>query len=272
MAVPPHGDRYASTTPAQLTGRLIAPGVGVFTLYVVSVSTVRGGHTGARLLVVDDDPAVRELVRRFLEEDGFRVETAADVTTAREKLVSAPPQLVLLDIMLAGDDGLGLLSDLRRTSDIPVILLTGRGREADRILGLKLGADDYVVKPFFPGELSARIETILRRARPARPEQTNRLEFGRLIIDPVTREVHVDGTVRDTTAKEFDLLAFLAASPRQVFSRDQLLDHVWESSSEWQDAATVTEHVRRIRRKIEDDPDHPKWIKTVRGVGYRFEP
>jgi DNA-binding response OmpR family regulator len=137
------------------------------------------------------------------------------------------------------------------------------------VLGLKLGADDYVVKPFSPAELAARIETVLRRAKGAPTAQS--MEFGRLSINIATREVRVDGEVRETTAKEFDLLAFLASSPRQVFTRDQLLDHVWASSADWQDSATVTEHVRRIRRKIEDDPDHPHWITTVRGVGYRFE-
>ena len=237
------------------------------------VSYVPSATSGARLLVVDDDPAVREFLRRSLVEDGFSVETAADATTARSLLRGSPPELVLLDIMLAGEDGLGLLSEIRASSAVPVILLTGRGREADRILGLKLGADDYVVKPFSPGELTARIETVLRRSRPS-PVTPARLtlDFGRLTIDPGSREVRVDGTLRETTAKEFDLLSFLAASPRQVFSRHQLLDQVWESSSEWQDSATVTEHVRRIRKKIEDDPDHPHWIRTVRGVGYRFEP
>jgi two-component system phosphate regulon response regulator PhoB len=229
------------------------------------------GGPGARVLVVDDDAAIRDLLTAGLSEDGYRVDTAPDVPTARTKLASTPsPELVILDILLAGDDGLGLLGDIRRTSNVPVILLTGKSRETDRIVGLKLGADDYVVKPFSLGELSARIESVLRRAnpKPASPAK----DFGRLVIDTATREVRVDGEVRDTTAKEFDLLAFLAASPRQVFSREQLLDHVWGSSSEWQDSATVTEHIRRIRKKIEDDPDRPRWIATVRGVGYRFEP
>ena len=225
----------------------------------------------ARVLVVDDDPAIRDLLTAGLSEDGYRVDTAPDVPTARTKLASMPsPELVILDILLAGDDGLGLLGDIRRTSNVPVILLTGKSRETDRIVGLKLGADDYVVKPFSLGELSARIESVLRRANP-KPANPTR-DFGRLVIDTATREVRVDGEVRETTAKEFDLLAFLVASPRQVFSRDQLLDHVWGSSSEWQDSATVTEHIRRIRKKIEDDPDKPRWIATVRGVGYRFEP
>ncbi|MEA3076555.1 MAG: hypothetical protein QOF60_1463 [Actinomycetota bacterium] len=241
------------------------------TTSVYWVTSLPAGRPGRRILVVDDDPLVREYLTVGLTDDGFRVDTAADASAARAKLAAAPtPELVLLDIQLAGEDGLGLLGDIRRTSEIPVVLLTGKGREADRIVGLKLGADDYVVKPFSLGELAARIETILRRSssRPASPA----MEFDRLAVDLVTREVRVDGGLKETTAKEFDLLAFLASSPRQVFSREQLLDQVWGSSSEWQDSATVTEHVRRIRKKIEDDPDQPRWIRTVRGVGYRFEP
>jgi DNA-binding response OmpR family regulator len=152
---------------------------------------------------------------------------------------------------------------------VAVILLTGKDAEADRVLGLKLGADDYVVKPFSPAEIAARIATVLRRVR---PPATSRLEFDGLVIDLNTREVHVNGELVTTTAKEFDLLAFLASSPRQVFSREQLLDHVWKSSSEWQSADTVTEHIRRLRRRIEPDPEHPRWISTVWSVGYRFDP
>jgi DNA-binding response OmpR family regulator len=151
-----------------------------------------------------------------------------------------------------------------------VILLTGRGAQADRVLGLKLGADDYVVKPFSPAEVAARITSVLRRARPeAAPA---RLEFDGLSIDLATREVSVRGTIVPTTAKEFDLLVFLARSPRQVFSRQQLLEQVWQSSSAWQSPDTVTEHVRRLRRRIEEDPENPRWILTVWSVGYRFQP
>jgi DNA-binding response OmpR family regulator len=151
-----------------------------------------------------------------------------------------------------------------------VILLTARGSEADRIMGLKLGADDYVVKPFSPGELTARITSVLRRTRSAAPQSV--LEFDGLVLDLATREVTAGDLLVTTTAREFDLLAFLAGSPRQVFSRQQLLANVWDSSEEWQDPDTVTEHIRRIRRRIEPDPDHPRWIRTVRGVGYRFDP
>jgi DNA-binding response OmpR family regulator len=226
-----------------------------------------------RILLVDDDADLRDLLVRALRADGYRVDTAPDIVSSRTMLATSPPDLVLLDIMLAGEDGLGLLGDIRRTSELPVILLTGKGREADRVVGLKLGADDYVVKPFSVSELAARIETVLRRAGPrAARGKAQVLDFGRIQIDPSTREVRKDGEPCPMTAKEFDLLAYLATSPRQVFSREQLLDHVWGSSSEWQDTATVTEHVRRVRKKIEDDPNQPQWIVTFRGVGYRFEP
>jgi DNA-binding response OmpR family regulator len=151
-----------------------------------------------------------------------------------------------------------------------VILLTARTEESDRVVGLELGADDYVVKPFSPRELVARVRSVLRRSVPSAAPQ--RLVFGELIIDTATREVSVNGHVVDTTAREFDLLAFLASSPRQVFSRGQLLQHVWKSSSEYQDPSTVTVHVRRLRTKIESDSEHPRHITTVWGVGYRFEP
>jgi two-component system, OmpR family, phosphate regulon response regulator PhoB len=224
----------------------------------------------ATILVVDDDDAVRTLLSRALGADGFAVEAVADGAAARDALASRTPDLVVLDLMLGSDDGLDILATLRQTSDVPVILLTGRGDEHDRILGLKLGADDYLVKPFSPGELAARITSVLRRTR--RPASSQTIDFGDLHIDLTTREVTLNRSLVELTAKEFDLLAYFAQFPRQVFSRDQLLAQVWESSSEWQDSATVTEHVRRIRRKIEDDPDNPRWIRTVRGVGYRFEP
>jgi DNA-binding response OmpR family regulator len=190
-----------------------------------------------------------------------------------EALAAPDADLVLIDIVLGDEDGRDLLQELRRISDVPVVFLTGRGHEMDRIAGLKMGADDYIVKPFSPGELSARLESVLRRSgrRDRTPATGSGLQFGPLRIDPVTREVEVDGTLIELTAKEFDLTLFLASSPRQVFSRQQLLQHVWSSSSEWQDEATVTEHIRRIRRKIEGDPEQPRWITTVRGVGYRFE-
>jgi DNA-binding response OmpR family regulator len=220
---------------------------------------------------VDDDPDVRAYLVRVLDEEGYDVDTAPNGRAALAAVAARRPDVVLLDIMLAGESGLELLAELRRHDDVPIILVTGRGAEVDRVLGLRLGADDYVVKPFSFPELSARIASVLRRSAP-RAAGPSQLAFGSLVIDPGSREVLVDGSLVPTTAKEFDLLSFLAGSPRQVFTRQQLLEHVWASSSNWQDAATVTEHIRRLRLKIEEDPDSPKRIATVRGVGYRFEP
>ncbi len=215
---------------------------------------------------------LRNLLSRLLRMDGYEVLEAEDGETALDVVAREKPDLVLLDVMLPARDGLDVLGDLRRTSNIPVILVSALGAEADRVLGLKMGADDYVTKPFSAAELSARIESVLRRsAMRGVPEPAGCLSFDGLVIDLGTREVRVAGDKAEMTAKEFDLLAYLAGSPRQVFSREQLLQQVWGSSSNWQSDATVTEHVRRLRRKIEFDPDNPRWITTVRGVGYRFE-
>jgi DNA-binding response OmpR family regulator len=226
----------------------------------------------ATVLVVDDEPMVREVVARYLELDGLRVEQAADGTAAAEWLTGHRPDLVVLDIMLPGTDGLSILRQLRTAGDVPVILLTARADEIDRVLGLELGADDYVVKPFSPRELAARVRSVLRRVNAPASDGRAPVEFGGLRIDPTTRDVTVDGAGVDLTPKEFDLLYTLARSPRQVFSRRQLLSQVWDSAPEYQDAATVTVHVGRLRQKLEDSPDNPRWITTVWGVGYRFEP
>lgn len=225
---------------------------------------------GVRVLVVDDEPMVCEVVTAYLERDGFDVTQAADGRSALEALRSERPDLVVLDVMLPEVDGFSVLSQLRRTSDVPVILLTARTEEPDRILGFELGADDYVLKPFSPRELAARVRSVLRRSMPA--ASAPRLDFDGLTIDGATREVTCDGSTVELTPKEFDLLAYLAASPRQVFSRAQLLEQVWDSSADYQDPSTVTVHVRRLRKKIEIDPETPRWIHTVWGVGYRFEP
>ena len=221
--------------------------------------------------MVDDDPEIRALLTRVLGEAGYRVSEASDGASALTSMSEKRPDLVLLDVVLGAEDGLDVLATMRRTSDVPVIMLTGKGLELDRVLGLKLGADDYVVKPFFPAELAARIGTVLRRSRP-REASAGRMQFGDLGVDTSTREVSLGSGPIEMTAKEFDLLAFMARSPRQVFTRAQLLEQVWDSSAAWQGEGTVTEHVRRIRRKIEVDPDNPRWLRTVRGVGYRFEP
>jgi DNA-binding response OmpR family regulator len=224
-----------------------------------------------RLLIVEDDKEMRDLLAQLLAIDGYDVQAVGDSATAISALARQEPDLVLLDIMLGSEDGRELLKELRRMSDVPVVFLTARSHEIDKIAGLKMGADDYIVKPFSPGELSARVESLLRRSRRA-PRPSGIADFGGLRIDFVAREVEVENCVVDLTPKEYDMLAFLAASPRRAFSRAQLLDHVWSSSSDWQGEATVTEHIRRLRKKIEKDADHPQWITTVRGVGYRFEP
>jgi len=227
---------------------------------------------GARVLVVDDEPMVREVVATYLQRDGLQVEEAADGPSALAALAAQRPDLVVLDIMLPGTDGLTILRRLRAEGDIPVILLTARAEEVDRVLGLELGADDYVVKPFSPRELAARVRTVLRRSAPASAGPAAALTFGPLRIDPVAREVHVGGREVVLTVKEFDLLHALARAPRKVFSRRQLLAEVWDSAPEYQDPATVTVHVGRLRQKLEADPNEPRWITTARGIGYRFEP
>lgn len=224
-----------------------------------------------RILVVDDEPMVREVVCAYLDREGFKVAEAATGPDAVEMLNSEEPNLLILDVMLPGADGFSILNELRRHSDMPVILLTARTDELDRILGLELGADDYVVKPFSPRELVARVKTVLKRLN-SESLSYERYDFDGLVVDGKTREVFVDGDSVDLAPKEFELLEFFCASPRQVFTRVQLLEQVWDSSADWQDPATVTVHVRRVRQKIETDHRSPRWIKTVWGVGYRFEP
>jgi DNA-binding response OmpR family regulator len=222
------------------------------------------------VLVVDDEPIVRDVVVRYLQRDGFDTLEAADGDEARRLIESSSPQLVVLDVMLPGTDGLALCRWIRSRGELPVIMLTARGEEADRIVGLELGADDYVTKPFSPRELAVRVRTVLRRtAQAASPEE--RLDLGRLVVDARTREVTVDGQQLRLTAKEFDLLFFLASHPRQVFSRGQLMDRVWGYAAAL-DTGTVTVHVQRLRSKIEPDPKIPQHLETVWGVGYRFVP
>jgi len=229
------------------------------------------------VLVVDDEPMVREGVTRYLEQDGHLVQGLGDGDRAVAWLRGNRPALVVLDVMLPGVDGLQVLREIRRHGDVPVILLTARADEVDRVVGLELGADDYVVKPFSPRELAVRVRNLLRRATAAAGSDGGGdggtvLCHGDLRIDVGAREVVLSGRHVELTPKEFDLLAFLAASPRQVFSRRQILEHVWGSSPDYQDPATVTVHVGRIRQKLDVHPDEPRWIATSRGVGYRFEP
>ena len=223
---------------------------------------------GQRILIVDDEPRILEVVATYLRRDGYQVETAVDGKSARRGLTDFKPDLVVLDLMLPAVSGFEVLNEIRRAGDLPVILLTARAEESDRVAGLELGADDYVVKPFSPRELVARVRTVLRRST-AKP-LSDPYEYDGIVIDVARRVAMVDEEQMELTAKEFDLLAFLVAHPLQVFSRGDLLGQVWGSSPEWQDPATVTVHVRRIRQKIEADTQDPRWIQTVWGVGYRL--
>jgi two-component system response regulator ResD len=226
---------------------------------------------GARILVVDDDTSIRTLLRRLLTTAGYAVDEAGDGPSALEKVPTFGPDLLLLDIMMPGQDGLDVLARLRETSDVPVILLTAKGDEVHRVLGFRFGADDYVVKPFSTAELVGRIGAVLRRTGAGRGNHHHELRFDGLHIDPATRRVTVHGQPVELPAREYELLSFLAASPEQAFSREQLLDRLWPASAD-RNPATVTEHIARIRRRIEDDPERPRWVRTVRGVGYRFDP
>jgi DNA-binding response OmpR family regulator len=226
------------------------------------------------VLIVEDDADNASLLERYLAGQGFDVTVVVSGALALSTTSSTTPDIILLDIGLGDEDGRDVLRELRLLSDVPVIFLTGRGLESERIAGLKMGADDYIVKPFSLAEVAARIESVLRRAGSSldqHRDDVSTMQFGDLTINEKTHEVHLSGELLELTSKEFALFAFLARSPRQVFSREQLLQNVWESSGDWQNDATVTEHIRRLRAKIETDPDHPHLITTVRGVGYRFE-
>lgn len=223
------------------------------------------------MLVVDDEPMVREVVCAYLDREGFNTIEAVDGAGALDCVATDRPDLIILDVMLPKLDGYSVLADLRKRTNVPVILLTARTEEVDRVLGLELGADDYVVKPFSPRELVARVRSVLRRAQ-SPDESSPTLEFDGIVIDGTSREVMVGGDSVDMPPMEFDLLHHLASSPKRVFSRSELLENVWGSSTDWQDPSTVTVHVRRLRQKIESDPDDPQWLITVWGRGYRFEP
>ena len=222
------------------------------------------------VLVVDDEPVVSEVVGNYLARDGHRVTRVGDGAAALDVVANDPPDLVVLDVMLPSVDGFGVLEIIRRGGATPVIMLTARTDERDRINGLDLGADDYVVKPFSPRELTARVRSVLRRTRATHGEPA--IECGRIRLDPESRTVTVDEKGVEVTPRELELLGFFLRNPGRAFSRAELLDHVWRSSSEWQDPSTVTVHMRRLRTKIESDPDDPRHLLTVWGVGYRFEP
>jgi DNA-binding response OmpR family regulator len=226
-----------------------------------------------KILVVEDDANVAEVLSRYLRREGFEVACLDDGAAALEQALAAPPDLAVLDIMLPGLSGLELCRRLRAVMDVPIIMLTALGEEADRVVGLELGADDYVTKPFSPREVTARVKAILRRARApndAAPEASAPLAAGDIRLDPRTREVEIRGGQVALTALEFDLLSFFVRHPREVFGRDQLLEQVW--GFQVADSSTVTVHVRRLRQKVEADPADPLHIKTIWGVGYRFDP
>jgi DNA-binding response OmpR family regulator len=226
-------------------------------------------QTVSTILVVDDEPIVREVVVRYLERDGFRTLEAASGDEAQRLLERQPPSLVVLDVMLPGIDGLELCRWIRSRSDLPIVMLTARGEETDRIVGLELGADDYLTKPFSPRELAVRVRNLLRRTTGPSVENERALEFADVEINAATREVRKSGEPLRLTLKEFDLLWFLASHPRRVFTRQELMDRVWGYRSAL-DTGTLTVHIRRLREKIEDDPGRPRHLETVWGLGYRF--
>ncbi len=229
-------------------------------------------RAGASVLVVDDEPTIGEVVSRYLRRAGYEARVAHDGREALALAAAKRPDLVLLDVMMPGPDGLEVMKRLRaREHDrVAVIMLTAKGEESDRVAGLRLGADDYVVKPFSPAELLARVAAVLRRVEPT-VERAEPLTFGGLEIDAAGRRAIVRGEEAQLTQREFDLLVFLARHPGQVFTRDQLMDCVWRYPF-YTDSSTVTVHIRRLRAKVEVDPGDPRWIETVWGVGYRFRP
>jgi two-component system, OmpR family, response regulator ResD len=223
-----------------------------------------------RILVVEDEPTVADIVDRYLRRDGYEVNVAHDGLRALEEYDRFQPELVVLDLMLPGLDGMELCRRIRAHANTPIIMLTARGDEVDKLVGLEIGADDYMTKPFSPRELVARVKAVLRRT--AMPyKDGDSLRFNSLRINGRTRVVEDDRGQMTLTAREFDLLFFLARHPGQVFSRDQLLDNVWDFEFPG-DASTVTVHMRRLRAKVETDPSRPRHLKTVWGVGYKFEP
>jgi len=227
-----------------------------------------------RILVVEDDLTVSEVVTRYLQREGYVVEVAYDGAVALASALADPPELVVLDLMIPSLDGFEVCRRLRAAAPVPVIMLTAQGEEADRIVGLELGADDYVSKPFSPRELTARVKAVLRRAggpvAGAGTGEPTLLEAGGLKVDTVAHEARRDGELVALTSREFDLLVHLMRHPRRAFRREDLLEQVWGFA--YGDTSTVTVHVRRLREKIETDPADPRYVCTVWGVGYRFEP
>ncbi len=227
-----------------------------------------GHDEPATILVVDDDETFMHLVTTLLEGEGHRVVPASAGDAALTAVLRNAPDLIILDLEMPGMSGLELLSRVRPRVTVPIMVVSGREAESERVLAFDLGADDYVVKPFLLREFAARVRSALRRARTV---QDAVYSFDTVEIRLGAREVTVDGQPVALSRREFDLLAYLASRAGQAIPREQLLRDVWHSSDEWQDTATVTEHIRRIRLKIERDPAHPRWIRGVRNVGYRLE-
>jgi DNA-binding response OmpR family regulator len=223
------------------------------------------------ILIVEDEPSIAEVVELYLRRADYKVQVVGESSAALNLLEQHLPDLIILDIMLPGVDGFSILRWLRDHSDVPVIIITARRQEVDRIAGLELGADDYVVKPFSPQELVSRVRAVLRRVQRADKKAEKSLTYGNLSADPQTRLVNLAGQEIVLTSLEFDLLWLLMCHPRQVFTRKQLLEHVW-GVTDYIDPGTVTVHLRRLREKIEIDPSQPTRLVTVWGVGYKFEP
>jgi two-component system response regulator ResD len=226
-----------------------------------------------RILIVDDDPYVREVIAQYLQLEGYEVMQAANGLQALTMASEHAPDLVVLDLMLPGMDGFEVASRLRAVSAVPILMLTGRADEADKLAGFGVGADDYMTKPFRPRELVMRVQAMMRRLEATSVPAMildDALRVGDLVIRPRLREVTRDATTLDLTAKEFDLLYFLASHPKQVFTRQQLLQHVWHYDY-YGDSRTVTVHMRRLRQKVEVDASRPRHLRTVWGVGYKFD-
>lgn len=243
------------------------------------IAAIEEYMSGERILVVDDEPTIVEVVELYLSREGYEVVTAADGEAALAAITQQRPDLVVLDLMLPRLSGLEVCRQIQASGALPIIMLTARGEETDRVVGLELGADDYVTKPFSPRELVARVKAVLRRSQATaaagsaapRDQATLPVVAGPLRIDPAAHSVTLAGKPLMLTAREFDLLLFLARHPGQVFTREQLLDQVWGYTFA-SDASTVTVHIRRLREKLEHDPTNPSFLHTVWGVGYKFEP
>ncbi len=235
-----------------------------------TIAVVNAGEPRGSVLVVDDEPTIGEVVSRYLEHAGYETRVAGDGPEALRLAGDRRPDLVVLDLMLPGMGGLEVLRRLRERDDMSVILLTAKGDASDRVIGLRRGADDYVVKPFSPAELVARVDAVLRRVQVS-PESEDPIAFDGIEVDPTARRVTIRGEEAQLTVREYDLLLFFMRHPGQAFSRDQLMESVWQYSF-YTDTSTVTVHMRRLREKIEEDPSTPRWLQTVWGVGYRFQP